>query len=156
MREQATVVALEDDSVWVETQRQGSCQACAAKKGCGQGLMSQVMPGREHYIRALGEASQLQQLTVGDVVSIDVPDDVILKASAVIYLIPLLMLILGMFIGTAVLAGDPGAIVGGALGLACGAGLVRWHAYSVRNDERMQPRLVEMVRQHAVPLHDPA
>ena len=53
LRESATVVALDGDGVWVETQRQGTCHACSASKACGQGLMNRLMPGRGHYVRAL-------------------------------------------------------------------------------------------------------
>jgi len=142
MKERATVIALEQDSVWVETRRQGSCDVCAANKGCGQGIMSRIVPGREQYIRALVDSEQRQHLGVGDEVEIVVPDDLILKASLIVYLLPLSMLLLGMFAGAWALPGDPGSIVGGILGLVVGAGLVRWHARSVRDDARVQPRVL--------------
>lgn len=142
MRESATVVALEPDCVWVETRRQGSCQACSANKGCGQGLMSRLLPGREHYVRALTGAVDRENLAIGDIVEIDVPDEVILQASAVVYLVPLLSLIAGMLVGAWLVPGDPGAIAGGILGLLFGAALVRWHAHHVRNDSRVQPHIV--------------
>jgi sigma-E factor negative regulatory protein RseC len=144
MKERATVIALEDDSVWVETQRQGSCDSCAANKGCGQGLMSRIVPGREHYIRALVDREQRQHLAVGDQVEIVVPDELVLKASLIVYLLPLSMLLLGMFAGAWILPGDPGSIAGGALGLLVGAALVRWHARSVRNDAGVQPRVLAL------------
>ncbi len=142
MKERATVVALEEGSVWVETQRQGSCDSCSASKGCGQGLMSRMMPGREHYIRALPGDDPRQRLAVGDIVEIDVPDEVILRASMIVYMVPLSMLIFGMFVGAWMFPGDPGAIAGGLLGLLAGAGIVRWHGRYVRNDSRVQPRVV--------------
>ncbi len=142
MKETATVIAIEDDSIWVETQRQGSCNACAVKQGCGQGMMSQLVPGREHYIRALVDREQRRQLAIGDRVEIVVPDELVLKASLIVYLLPLLMLLAGMFVGNGLLPGDPGSILGGALGLLLGAMLVRWHAHSVRNDSQVQPRVL--------------
>ena len=142
MKEQAVVIALEEDCAWVETRRQGSCQACSASKGCGQGLMSRLLPGREHYIRVLVDGADRDKLVIGESVEIDVPDQVILEASAVVYLVPLLMLIVGMFLGAWAVPGDPGAIAGGLLGLLSGAMLVRLHASRVRNDKRVQPRIV--------------
>lgn len=144
MKESATVIALEDDSVWVETQRRGSCDSCAANKGCGQGMLSRIVPGREHYIRALVDREQRQRLAVGDQVEIVVPDELVLKASLIVYLVPLSMLLLGMFAGAWVLPGDPGSIAGGAAGLLLGAALVRWHAHCVRNDTRVQPRVLAL------------
>ena len=142
MKERATVIAIEEHSVWVETRRQGSCGSCAANKGCGQGMISRIAPGREHYIRALVDHEQRQSIAVGDQVEIVVPDELVLKASLIVYMLPLAMLLLGMSAGAWLLPGDPGAIVGGGLGLLVGAGMVRWHASSVRNDARVQPRVL--------------
>jgi sigma-E factor negative regulatory protein RseC len=143
MKETATVIAIEEHCVWVETQRQGSCNTCVVKQGCGQGMMSRLMPGREHYIRALvDDDEQHRQLAVGDRVEIVVPDELVLKASVIVYLVPLLMLLAGMFVGDGLVPGDPGSIVGGVMGLLLGAVLVRWHARSVRSDSRVQPRVV--------------
>ena len=144
MKETATVVALEEGSIWVETRRQGSCQTCSANKACGQGLMSRMLPGREHYVRALIGREQREGLAIGDLVEIVVPDEVILRASLVVYMVPLLLLIVGMFVGVWLVPGDLGAIAGGVGGLLVGAGLVRWHAHAVRDDCRIQPRVVAL------------
>lgn len=142
MKEKAVVIAREEDCIWVETRRQSSCQSCSASKGCGQGLMSRLMPGREHYLRVMDDRIDSDQLAIGETVEIDVPDQLILQASAIVYLVPLLMLLAGMFVGAWISPGDPGAITGGLLGLLLGAGLVRLHAIHVRNDTRVQPRIV--------------
>jgi sigma-E factor negative regulatory protein RseC len=146
MQESAIVVALEANSVWVETRRQGSCDNCAANKGCGQGMIARVLPGREHYIRALVDPEQRQQLAIGDQVEIEVPDEMVLKASLIVYLLPLSALLLGMFAGNWLAPGEPSAIAGGVLGLLAGAVLVRWHARTVRNDTRIQPRVMAIDR----------
>ena len=146
MKEQAVIVALEGDSVWVQTRRQTACNSCTARDGCGQGLISRVMPGREHCIRALVDRQLQPQLALGDIVSISVPDEAILRASMVVYLVPLLSLIAGAFSGTLLVPGDGGAISGGGIGLLLGAALVRWHAISVREDLRFQPRVTEKQR----------
>ncbi len=143
MKEQAVIVALEGDSVWVQTRRQSSCTSCSARHGCGQGLITQVLPGREHCIRALVDSRLQSQLALGDTVSITVPDEVILRASMVVYMVPLLLLIVGAFSGTFVVPGDGGAISGGVIGLLLGVACVRWHAVAVREDLRFQPRVTE-------------
>jgi sigma-E factor negative regulatory protein RseC len=112
--------------------------------------MSRMLPGKEHYVRALIDEAQHKQLAIGDTVEIDVPDDVILQASVMVYLVPLLMLIVGMFLGSWLSPGDPGAIFGGLLGLLAGAGIVRWHAAHVRNDGRIQPRVVDSINEKLV------
>jgi sigma-E factor negative regulatory protein RseC len=146
MKELALILALDGDTVWVQTRRQSSCNSCAARNGCGQGLISQVLPGREHCIRALVDRRLMPQLALGDIVSITVPDEVIVRASLVVYMVPLLLLIVGAFSGTLVVPGDGGAISGGLIGLLLGTACVRWHAVAVREDLRFQPRVTE--KQH--------
>ncbi len=143
MKEQAVVVALEDGSVWVETRRQSSCSACSAREGCGQGVMSRIASGREHYIRAMVDRTQQPSLVIGDMVTIAVPDESILHASVVVYLVPLLMLIAGMFGGNYIMPGDGGSIAGGFVGLLLGAAMVRWHSVLVHDDTRFQARVVD-------------
>ena len=142
MRESATVVAIKEDGVWVETHRQGTCNACSANKGCGQGLMTRLLPGRAHYVWALTEAGEGECLAVGDRVEVSLPDDVLLKASAIVYLLPLGFFMVGMLSGASLVAGDLGAITGGLLGLAAGMLAVRCHAHWVRHDAGMHPRVV--------------
>ena len=141
MKEAATVVALDVESVWVETQRQGTCGACSARSGCGQGLMNQMMPGREHFIRALIEPQYRGRVAIGDRVSISISDDVVLSASVIVYLVPLGFMIAGFLGGNALFSGDAGALGGGFLGLLLGALAVRMHALRVRDDPRIQPRV---------------
>jgi len=150
VREMATVVALEDDGAWVETQRQSTCGACSARAGCGQGVLNQLLPGRQHYLRALVDPADRAHLVVGDRVALIMADDVVLSASAVLYLVPLAALLLGALLGDYLLPGDAGAVAGGVLGLALGALLVRLHAGSVRHDPRMQPRLERLRGQRAL------
>lgn len=142
MKEQATVVALGDGDAWVETRRRGTCGSCQSRTDCGGSLMERVMPGRPHYIRALIEPGQATVLAVGDSVEVLVPDGVVLRASVIVYLLPLGLFILGMFGGTMLVPGDPGAIAGGALGLLAGFAVVRVHAGLTRNSRQVQPRLV--------------
>lgn len=100
------------------------------------------MPGRANYIRALVEPDQRAVLAVGDSVELQVPDQVVLRASVVLYLLPLGLFMLGMCGGSLLVPGDPGAILGGLLGLALGFAAVRVHAGLTRDDSRLQPRLV--------------
>ena len=148
MKETAVVVALEGDSVWVQTRRYSTCHGCSVRDGCGQGLVSRALPGREHCIRAR-VGSQLQpQLALGDTVSITVPDGVLLRASMVVYMVPVLALMIGASCGNLVVPGDAGAILGGVIGLLLGGAMVRWHASVVREDLRFQSQVVE--KQHGV------
>ena len=53
LTETGRVVALEQDSLWVETIRQSTCGSCAVQKGCGHGLINQISDGSRSFIRVL-------------------------------------------------------------------------------------------------------
>jgi len=48
IEETASVVALEDDFAWVETQRKSTCGACAVNKGCGAATLAGTQQLRSH------------------------------------------------------------------------------------------------------------
>ena len=147
MNELGQIVAVEKQGLWVETRRASTCNSCAAQKACGQGLMTKLMPGKEHYIWVVADGDKLAASHVGDMVEVSVPDDVVLKASMIVYLVPLFGLIAGVLLGNNWQPGDPGAIAGGIIGLLFGLGLVRLHAKRVKHDCRVQPRMLRLVTQ---------
>jgi len=92
IEEPGRVVALEDGAVWVETLRRSTCSACSANAGCGQGLMDKLGVGqRRGHVRALTDL----QLAVGDGVVIGIREDLLVRSSLLVYLLPLLVLFAG-------------------------------------------------------------
>ena len=150
LTETGRVVAVEADGVWVETIRQSTCGACAARRGCGHGLLNRYAEGRRGYIRVLpGPTLAPADCRVDDQVMISLPEAVILRGSFIVYLLPLLALLAGAATGASVFASDAGALIGAAAGLAAGMGLVRLHAWRHRDDRDMQPTMVEIVAEPA-------
>jgi sigma-E factor negative regulatory protein RseC len=47
LTEQARVVALDAETVWVETIRQSSCGSCSARAGCGHGMLNYGAPRKQ-------------------------------------------------------------------------------------------------------------
>ena len=87
IEEQGRVIAVEAGAVWVETLRKSTCSACSAKSACGQGLLNHLGAGaRRGYVRALSGLS----LQVGDAVVIGVREDLLVRGSLLVYLLPLL------------------------------------------------------------------
>ena len=145
--ETAHVVALESDSVWVETIRQSSCGTCAAQKGCGHSLLNRISASRRNYIQVFSGALEATQCSVDDHVRISIPEQVIVRGSLVVYMLPLVSMLLGAALASTVFTvnQDLFAIVGALAGFALGVGLVRWHAWRHRSDKSMQPTLVSFV-----------
>ncbi|MCP5189780.1 MAG: SoxR reducing system RseC family protein [Pseudomonadales bacterium] len=146
--ETGRVVAVEADALWVETIRRSTCGGCAARQGCGHGLLNRIGDGRSGYIRVLrGPSTQRDSCQVNDQVRISIPEQVILRGSAVVYLLPLLCMLATAALAEQVLPAAPqaGAAIGALVGLAVGFGLVRWHAWRHRHDPRLQPTLLEVL-----------
>lgn len=89
IKETATVVAVDGDTVTVEAAIKSTCNACQAQSDCGTGVISRAI------------APKTQQLTlrtpmpvrVGQQVTVGIPEAGILSASAWLYLLPLIAFI---------------------------------------------------------------
>jgi len=138
--ETGRVVGIEQDSLWVETIQQSTCNSCAAEKGCGQGLIAK-WGGHTTFIRVLLAGRSAKNYQLNEEVTIAIPEDVVVKGSLFVYLLPLVFL-LGLsglghyFVGTEV-----AAVLGGGLGFLLGALLVRWHSWATRDNTRLQPQI---------------
>lgn len=139
LRESGRVVALEERAVWVETIKSSLCGSCAARSGCGHGVLARASRNKG-LIRAvetdLLAASCCQ---VGDEVDIELPESVVLKGSLLLYLLPLL---LAIAVSTAAEPLGEGVVVA-LFGLALGAGflLVKWISARPGLNEQFEPRL---------------
>jgi sigma-E factor negative regulatory protein RseC len=128
VEESGLIVAVEGDTVWVETIRSSACDTCKAQKGCGHGLLNKASSGQRFTldVQRNGIAAK-----VGDIALVGIPEDSILKASLIGYLLPIVLLIL--FSGTAKLFwGELPSIICGLLGLGVGFLLVRYLGNSNR------------------------
>ena len=145
LTETGRVVAVDRESLWVETLQQSTCGSCSARKGCGHGLLSQMGSTRRNRLRVLLGDSPAAQFKLDDQVTIAIPEQVILHSSFVVYMLPLLcMLTLAAGMGQLFPTQAPdlmtaaGAIAGFVLGIT----LVRLHAWRHRDDIELQPRLL--------------
>ena len=118
IEEQGRVIALESGAVWVETLRKSTCSGCAAKSGCGQGLMDRLgIRERRGTIRVLSDL----QLRVGDSVVVGIREDVLLRGAFLVYLLPLLMLFAAALLATQLALAESYVILAGLGGF-----LVSW------------------------------
>ena len=150
LTETARVVAIETESLWVETIRKSTCGTCAAQKGCGHGLLNRFGDGKgkRGYVRVL-QSAQLAatDCRIDDQVLIAIPEEIILRGSLVVYMLPLFSMLLGAVLGTSFYPADHDgfALTGALLGLLLGFAAVRMHARYHRNNQDYQPTLLEKV-----------
>lgn len=136
IEEQGRVIALEPGAVWVETLRKSTCSGCAAKNGCGQGLMDRLgVRERRGMIRALSDL----QLQVGDSVVVGIREDVLLRGAFLVYLLPLLMLFAAALLATQLALAEPFVILAGLGGFLVAWFFVRKRSQRAASDSALQP-----------------
>ena len=117
IEEQGRVVAVEEGTVWVETERKSTCSSCSAKNGCGQHLVDKYRTKKTHsYIRA----SSNLDLNEGSTVIVGIPEASLMKASVLAYLLPLVFMMAAIWgvnlAGMHELVALPAALAGLVLG----------------------------------------
>lgn len=136
IEEQGRVVAIEAGAVWVETLRKSTCSSCSVKAGCGQGLLDQLgAGGRRGYVRALSDL----RLEVGDAVVIGVREDLLVRGSLLVYLVPLLGLFAAGVLAEQLALSEPLVISSALLGLFLACLAVRWRSRHTAGDPALQP-----------------
>ncbi len=147
IEETATVVRVEDNAVWVQTQRKSTCGKCAAKNGCGVAVLDKLFANKRNALRVLAKPGYQP----GEKVVIGVREQALVRGSLAVYSVPLLGLLLGALAGT--LAAGQGqtataellAILFGVMGFVAGLGWLRYFAVRISHDERYQPVILHRV-----------
>jgi len=141
--ETGVVVAVESDSLWVETIQKTACDTCVAQKGCGTRVLSKLT-GETNRIRVLPGGMSLQEIEVGQDVEIAIPEDVIVNGSMLVYLLPICSAIAASWLLG--FGGDLSSIAGAFVGLVLGGLAVRGHSEKTRYDSRVNPVLFDALQ----------
>ena len=91
LEETGTVAQVNEDYAWVETERKGSCEACAVRSGCGTATLAKVLGRRRTVIRAINRVGA----QAGDRVVLGLAERAFLQGSIAVYLIPLGAMMVG-------------------------------------------------------------
>lgn len=141
VEERAVVLAVfgeHDEFARVKTQRQSTCSACEMKSGCGQHLVSKIVGGKGLEI----ELENRLSARPGDVVMLSIPEQGVLKASALMFLLPLLiMLASALLVSNLFNASDAIVAIAGLAGLGLGMLWVRHLAKQLEQDPTFKPRM---------------
>ncbi|WP_461482034.1 SoxR reducing system RseC family protein [Porticoccus sp.] len=144
IKETGRVIALETDGLWVETIQRSACHSCALQKGCGQGVLARFA-GKPAAIRVLPGDCDIRNLHPDDQVVIGIPEDVLVRGTLLIYLLPLVLLVAGAALAASVSSSDIMVACGAALGLFGGGLIARLHSMVNKNNSRVQPILLEQL-----------
>ncbi len=98
LEETATVVKTVNQDLWVRTDRQTVCNGCAANKGCGISLIDKIFKNKPALLHVKNDVSA----QVGDKIVVGIEGNAFLRASLLVYFIPLAFMmgfaLLGHFI----------------------------------------------------------
>ena len=138
IEEQATVTAVDDGYAWVQTSRSTACDSCAAQKGCGTSAIGKVIGRQYTEVRALNRCNA----SIGDTVIVGLAEDMLLKSSLAVYLVPLLLMLAGAMTGELLLGGSFAAVAGCGAGLVAGFAWIQWFSARIARNERFQPTVL--------------
>lgn len=144
IHETGTVISVSETEAWVQTIRANTCQSCSARHGCGQKALATLSAGQSRQIRV----SNSLQARPGDQVTVAIEESALLKASLLVYALPLgLLVVLTGIAGMAFPGEDLVAIAAAVTGL--GAGLFLARHFSRGGQASWQPIMGELVAQEA-------
>lgn len=90
IEEAALVTRVSEGQVWVKRLESGACGGCQQQSSCGTAALGKWLPVREFAI------DSDQSLQTGDHVKVAIDDSHLLLSSLILYLLPLLMILLGV------------------------------------------------------------
>ncbi len=146
LTEQGRVLAVEGDSLWVETLKQSACAKCSARHGCGQKLLATAnIKSDMTVVRAyLNDSSASVEWSVGDQAVLGVNENALVLGALIAYGIPLVCMILGAALGNGLFLAEVElySVLGALLGLIVGGILVRIVSRSQQQKPYFQAHVV--------------
>ncbi|OUS37392.1 hypothetical protein A9R01_04710 ['Osedax' symbiont bacterium Rs2_46_30_T18] len=90
IEEQALVVAVESNQILVEASRQSACGKCAANNDCGQSAVAQWAAAKMVNIPVINPENI--SINIGDTVIVGIDEQSFVRASVLLYFLPLLVM----------------------------------------------------------------
>ena len=137
IEKQATVVEVDDDRVMLQAARQSTCSSCQLKQGCGTGLLAKHVGQRFSKI----VVNKTTDVEIGQQRTVVIPEQTLLQGAALMYLLPLGLLILFSMVARILALGDGFEIILGLVGLLSG---FLWVKQRLKNKkDGFQARILE-------------
>ena len=144
--ERARVLRVVDGVAWVQCESQAGCARCAAGQGCGGGLFAKLLRGRLQELPVVLPHGRERDPLAGEWLLIGLSTSAVQSASMLMYGLPLAGLLLGAVAGSALLANDLVALLGGMAGMVAGLLLARGRAGRIADGGRLQPVMLRILR----------
>ncbi|GGO82453.1 hypothetical protein GCM10011348_23880 [Marinobacterium nitratireducens] len=145
LEESGLVVAIDGRDIWITSSRTSSCMSCSASKGCGQKALAEYAGKKAEDLCIENTAGV--DVRVGDRVVVGINEGAFLKASLLLYTLPLLLLFAGGYLGTLRSDSELPAILGAGIGLAAGLLIARTLGQRLGRSCRYRPELLKVISQ---------
>ncbi|GAA0857021.1 SoxR reducing system RseC family protein [Aliiglaciecola litoralis] len=90
IEEIGVITAVDKDHIWVETEIKTTCGGCQAQDNCGTGVVAKAFaPKKEKLILRCKQVA-----SVGQRVKLGIEEDQLISASAIVYVLPLVIMII--------------------------------------------------------------
>ena len=85
--------------IWVETEIKTTCSSCQAQSNCGTSAVAKAFASKKQHLQLAYDLP----VEIGQKVKIGIPEDKLLSASVLVYLLPILGLIIGSVLASVLL-----------------------------------------------------
>lgn len=140
LEETGTVVAVNGQWLWVETQAHSACSHCGSGS-CSSSVIGKWFGVRRNRLRLPNDRS----LQPGQQVVIGIPEQVLVSVALRAYLLPVLAMLGATVLAATLDFGEPAQALAGLAGLAAGLWLTAVAADAATTSRRCTPRLLGVV-----------
>ena len=117
----AKVISCNDDTVFLEVERQSTCSTCKVKQGCGTGLLAEHVGKRFSHITV----HKTNDVKIGQQVRLAIPEQTLLQGALLMYILPIALLFVFAALAHAFNFNEMVEIFSGLAGLLLGFYLVK-------------------------------
>jgi len=129
------VIKIEEDFVWAQIEGNSACAHCTARPGCGVVELTKLFGRRANHIRIPNS----MKASLGDEVILGVSETALLKATVMLYLLPLLSMLISAGVINVMVSNEVSIVLAAGFGLFAGLGAVRYLALRNATDNTLQP-----------------
>ncbi len=147
IEEQAQVVEVREADVIIEASRQSACGKCAQKSDCGQSAIAQWAASKMVNISVVKPIDM--QISIGDTVLVGVDEKSFLKASVLLYFVPLVAMFIAGFIASAIGAVEWKVIMSSFVALIASFYLIKLSSKKMANSSTYQLHILRVLSTHS-------
>ena len=103
IEEQAQVIEIKGNLLFLRAQTQSACGSCSVSKGCGTSLLAKVVGRKFTHFQAENNINA----KVGDTVVVGIAEDALLKGSLMMYILPVLCMLVFALLADYLLTAPP-------------------------------------------------